>query len=139
MDDGSVTTKPGCESEGEKTFSCENEGCDHKTTETVPATGHTFNEYLPNGDATCEQDGTKTATCPDCGAKDTVADPSSRVDHDYDDGKCVFCGEKDPSAPSGRVWWIVGISLLALIIAGLIIFFLFFYKKDEDDEDEAAA
>ena len=38
-DNGKVTTQPGCESEGVKTFSC---SCGHSYTEPVDATGHSY-------------------------------------------------------------------------------------------------
>ena len=36
--------------------------------------GHSFGEYISNNDATSEKDGTKTAKCSVCGAKDTIVD-----------------------------------------------------------------
>ncbi len=39
--------------------------------------------YTSNGDAKCEIDGTKTATCPDCGYVSTVTDTGSALVHDY--------------------------------------------------------
>ena len=39
--------------------------------------------YTANGDAACEKDGTKTATCPDCGYVSTVTDTGSALVHDY--------------------------------------------------------
>lgn len=45
---------------------------------------HSFTNYVSNGDATCEADGTKTAACDNgCGASDTVADEGSKVAHKY--------------------------------------------------------
>ncbi|MBO5110894.1 MAG: hypothetical protein J6D21_09285 [Clostridia bacterium] len=44
---------------------------------------HTFGEYTPNGDATCTEDGTKTATCEHCDATDTVADEGSATGHTF--------------------------------------------------------
>jgi hypothetical protein len=50
----------------------------------IPATGHSFNNYKSNGDATCTKDGTKTATCSNgCGTKDTVTDTGSATGHNY--------------------------------------------------------
>ena len=62
--------------------------------EAVP---HTFTDYKPNGDATCEKDGTMTATCDICGkVKDTKPDVGSteKAPHDYkfvkqDDATCL--------------------------------------------------
>jgi hypothetical protein len=36
-------------------------------------------EYIPNNDATKDSDGTKTATCAVCTAKDTVVDEGSKL------------------------------------------------------------
>ena len=49
---------------------------------TVVTVDHTFANYAPNGDASCTEDGTKTATCA-CGATDTITDEGSMLDHDY--------------------------------------------------------
>lgn len=47
--------------------------------------GHTFLDYRPDGNATCGADGTRTAKCRDCDARDTLPDPGSRTDHPYSD------------------------------------------------------
>ena len=48
--------------------------------ETIPATGHRFTQYVSNQDATYEADGTKTADCGNgCGQKDTRPEPGSRL------------------------------------------------------------
>ncbi len=45
---------------------------------------HSYTEYKSNNDATCEKDGTKTATCAyGCGTTDTVADVGSAKGHDF--------------------------------------------------------
>ncbi len=48
--------------------------------EVVKATGHTYGEYVSNGDATYDADGTKTAECSVCGEKDTVTDADSKLE-----------------------------------------------------------
>ena len=67
-------------------------GC--TATDTVPDTGsklnHDFKNYVSNGDATCEQNGTKTAKCVrygqgGCTATDTVPDTGSKLGHDFTD------------------------------------------------------
>lgn len=77
--------------------------------ETIPATGHSFTSYAPNGDATCTEDGTETAACGNgCGATDTRADEGSALGHAWgepawrwsDDGEefvASFACENDPS------------------------------------------
>ncbi|MCQ2214899.1 MAG: hypothetical protein MJZ31_03150, partial [Bacteroidales bacterium] len=52
------------------------------TTDVAPivAHGHSFTDYISNGDATTEADGTKTAVCDHgCGETDTVTDEGSRI------------------------------------------------------------
>ena len=41
------------------------------------ADGHSFTSYVSNGDATCTEDGTKTAKCERCGTSETVTDEGS--------------------------------------------------------------
>ncbi|MBO4990386.1 MAG: hypothetical protein J6D37_08660 [Clostridia bacterium] len=43
---------------------------------------HEFDDYVSNGDATCTEDGTKTAHCYD-GASDTVVDEGSALGHNF--------------------------------------------------------
>ena len=54
------------------------------------ALGHKLGEYTSNNDATCEQDGTKTAKCVrygqgGCTAMNTVPDTGSKLGHDFTD------------------------------------------------------
>ena len=63
----------------------------------IAATGHSFTNYVSNGDATCTADGTKTASCDNgCGETDTVADEGSALGHDYEsivtDPTCTEAG-----------------------------------------------
>ncbi len=58
---------------------------------------HSFLDYVSNGDASCTDDGTKTAECiHGCGTTDTVTDEGSMLDHtDEDkDGICEECNEQ---------------------------------------------
>ena len=49
----------------------------------IPATDHSFTSYVPNGDATCTEDGTETAACDNgCGATDTRTDEGSALGHE---------------------------------------------------------
>ncbi len=45
---------------------------------------HAFLHYYSDGNATCEEDGTKTATCA-CGKTDIVTDKGSKLGHSYED------------------------------------------------------
>ena len=67
-------------------YSC---SCGEKGTETFTsgnALGHSFTNYVSDNNATCTQDGTKTAVCDrdGCNAKDTVADEGSKLPHTFD-------------------------------------------------------
>ena len=63
------------------------------------ADGHSYGEYVSDGNATCTADGTKTAKCANCDKTNTVADTGSKLAHNYVDGECTECGEADPDAP----------------------------------------
>ena len=53
--------------------------CGATQMETIAPLGHSFTEYVSDGNATYEADGTKTAVCEKCGAKDTVVDEGSKL------------------------------------------------------------
>ena len=68
-----------------------------RETITVEATGHSFTNYISNDDATCTEDGTKTAECDNgCGTTDTVTDEGTALGHDYvtdvTDPECELIG-----------------------------------------------
>ena len=44
---------------------------------------HSFTNYVSDNNATCEEDGTKTATCDRCDATDTQADENSALGHSF--------------------------------------------------------
>ena len=48
--------------------------------EVVKATGHNYSDYKSDNNATYDADGTKTATCATCGAKDTVTNKGSKLE-----------------------------------------------------------
>lgn len=54
-----ITTEATCEADGLKTFTCE---CGDTYTEAIPATGHVYENYVSNNDATYTADGTETAS-----------------------------------------------------------------------------
>ena len=89
-DSGTVTTPATCTGKGVRTYTCTSSS--HTKTEDIPALNHSFDgqEYVSNNDATCEQDGTKTATCVrygtgGCMATDTVTDTDSKLGHLFED------------------------------------------------------
>ena len=73
-----VTKQPTCTAEGSKTLKC---SCGDTKTEAIPATGHSFGAYTYNGDATEVADGTETAVCSVCGAKDTRTAAGTKIAH----------------------------------------------------------
>lgn len=73
-----VTKQPTCTAEGVKTFRC---SCGDSYTETISATGHIFGAYVYNNDATEAADGTETAACTICGAKDTRTAAGTKIAH----------------------------------------------------------
>ena len=73
-----VTKQPTCTAEGVKTFRC---SCGDSYTETISAAGHIFGAYVYNNDATETADGTETAACTICGAKDTRTAAGTKIAH----------------------------------------------------------
>ena len=64
-------------------YSC---SCGEKGTQTFAsgnALGHSFTNYVSDNNATCTEDGTKTAKCDRCDEKDTVKDIDSKLNHSY--------------------------------------------------------
>ena len=112
-DNGTVTKEPTCTAAGEKIYTCTE--CKATKTETVNALGHdwkdatctepktcakckltegnplghTFGEYVSDGNATCTEDGTKSAKCVRCDEKMTMADVGSATGHDWKDATCT--------------------------------------------------
>jgi uncharacterized protein YgiM (DUF1202 family) len=77
-----VTAEATCEEDGVKTFTCE---CGDSYTEAIPATGHTFVNYVYNDDATSDADGTETATCENCDVTDTRTAEGTMLAYTYTD------------------------------------------------------
>jgi len=67
-----------------------------KVQEEIPALGHSFTNYVSDNNATCTQDGTKTAKCDRCDETHTIADEGSKLSHNYENGKCTGCGQEEP-------------------------------------------
>jgi hypothetical protein len=83
---------PDCLKEGGDLFVCQLCGCS-KLENIKPAIGHSFTNYIPDGNAICLEDGTKTAKCDNCEETDTVADEGSALGHDiiHHDGQASTC------------------------------------------------
>ena len=89
-DGGTVTTPATCTEKGVRTYTCTSSS--HTRTEDIPALNHSFagQAYVSDNNATCEQDGTKTATCVrygtgGCMETDTVTDTDSKLGHLFED------------------------------------------------------
>ena len=72
------------------------------------ALGHKFNTYTSDKNATCTEDGTKTATCANgCGLTDTKADEASKLGHKYNNyvsdknATCTEDGTKTATCANG--------------------------------------
>lgn len=50
----------------------------------IPASGHSYGEYIYNNDATTSADGTETATCSVCGGTDTRIKAGTKIEITYD-------------------------------------------------------
>ena len=86
-----ITKSPTCIAEGSKKRTCT--VCGVEKVETIPATGeHTYGEWQVTKQATCTADGTKTKTCTGCGA--TQSQVIAKLGHNYVNGTCTKCGEK---------------------------------------------
>ena len=88
-DSGTVTTPATCTGKGVRTYTCTSSS--HTKTEDIPALNHCFagQEYVSDNNATCEQDGTKTAKCVrygtgGCTETDTVTDTGSKLGHFFE-------------------------------------------------------
>ena len=88
-DSGTVTTPATCTGKGVRTYTCTSSS--HTKTEDIPALNHSFDgqEYVSDNNATCEQDGTKTAKCVrygtgGCTETDTVTDTGSKLGHFFE-------------------------------------------------------
>ena len=77
-----VTTEPGCETKGEKTFTC---SCGDSYTEEIPAIGHKWNGGVETKAPTCNDAGEKTYTCQNDGSH-TKTEAVAKLGHQYDEG-----------------------------------------------------
>ena len=80
----SVTTKATCTTDGVRTYTCS--VCGEGYNETIAKTGHSYTEFLSDGNATCTEDGTKSASCDNgCGSISTEPDEGSAKGHSFGD------------------------------------------------------
>lgn len=86
-----ITTEATCETDGVKTFACE---CGDNYTETITATGHIYENYISNNDATYLADGTETAKCNGCELTDTRTAEGSKLEYTYTDMDVTMYAQK---------------------------------------------
>ena len=121
MEEGTAFLTFSCTAEGVGTYevSLENVVCSDGNFEeaayvirgesaTVSLCQHVFTDYVSNGDATCTEDGTKTAPCANgCGAMDTVTDEGTALGHAFNeyisngDATCTEDGTKTAACDHG--------------------------------------
>ena len=131
-----VTTEPGCESTGVRTYTAtvtlEGRTYTDTKTETLPATGHDT-QLVGAKDATCTQDGyTGDEVCKTCGVTVKKGEVIPATGHHYKDGKCTDCGEKDPNYQpaqpgvktgdaSSVTLWVMLLTVSALLAAAVVV------------------
>ena len=98
-DEGKITTEATCETAGEKTYTCSVCGATKK--EAVDKLEHSWETvWTVDKEATCKEEGSKSHHCSRCDAKaDVTVIPM--VDHNYQNGKCTYCGEVKHTSSSG--------------------------------------
>lgn len=87
-----ITYAPTCTADGTQKQVCT--VCGYSVSTSAPALGHSFTNYVSDNNATCTEDGTKTAKCDrlGCDATDTVVDEGTALGHDYN-----IIDEKEPT------------------------------------------
>ena len=88
-----AVTDPTCTAGGFTIHTCARCGDSYTDGETA-ALGHAFGDWTTAREATCTAAGEQTRACARCGETETR--PIEKLGHDYKDGTCTRCGEKDP-------------------------------------------
>lgn len=81
-DAGEETIAPGCETPGEKTYTCNH--CHDTKTESVTALGHDYGKWTVTKPATCTVTGERTRTCSRCG--DVQTETIAMIPHTWNSG-----------------------------------------------------
>ena len=84
--DGEVTTRPTCHSEGVTTFTCTVEGCGKTKTQPIGKTEHNWNEGEVTKEPKCNEVGERTFTCQNEGCTETKKEDIDKVGHNFDGG-----------------------------------------------------
>ena len=102
------TTTATCTSAGTTTYTATLGEYSSVKKETSTKLSHKYTNYISDDNATCEQDGTKTAECDyGCGTTDTITDEGSTLEHRYtnyvsnDDATCEQDGTKTAECDYG--------------------------------------
>ena len=94
---GEVTTKPGCETKGVRTYTCSI--CGETRTEEIAATGHVWDNGVVTKEPSCSEPGVKTYTCKN-DSTHTKTEEIPKLEHKSDSGTvtkeatCEKAGEK---------------------------------------------
>ena len=92
-----ITTAATCKKPGTTAYTAKFDGEvfkeQTKDVEDIPATGHSWDAgWTVDKEPTCKDEGSKSHHCKNCDAKsDVTVIPT--VDHNYQNGKCTYCGE----------------------------------------------
>jgi len=84
-----VVVPPTCTQQGYTTTGCLDCG-DVTVTDYVPATGHTWSDWIQTAVPTCHTEGAQMRFCY-CGTKETEV--LEILPHSYENGTCISCGE----------------------------------------------
>jgi hypothetical protein len=98
-----VTKAATCTAQGEAKLTCE---CGDTKTQSIPALGHNYVNYVYNNDATIDADGTETGTCSRCGTKHTRVKAGTKLvpdepDTALEDAKAAAKKAIDDACPKG--------------------------------------
>ncbi len=106
--DWTVTEEPTCTGNGSREKECSI--CGDKVTESVPATGHTWeDDYTVDEEATCTEDGSESIHCAVCDEiKEGTSRAISKTGHSYGDWKTVTEATYDETGLKERVCTLCG-------------------------------
>ena len=85
-DNGVVTTKATCETDGVLTYTCTRTDCSDTYTEVIPATDHNYDDGTVKKQATCEEDGSIVYKCKNEGCNKSYTEAIPALGHKYDKG-----------------------------------------------------
>lgn len=107
-----IIIDPTCEKSGIATFGCVVDGCSYTKTESVDALGHDMHSSEIIKYSTCTENGVEVVECSRCSCSEIKE--ILTIEHNYDDGFCVNCGDYmcscncHKSGLVGFIWKILG-------------------------------